>query len=242
MRSSEEPGARRPTVRGEHSISLATTWRLDGAARDPGAPLVLALHGMGMDEDSFALLLQKLFALPYHFLLPRGPYPMEVRGEGRIGASWYAYDGDQERFRRELQRTEGIVLDLLRAVEEGQGLRPRSRILLGFSQGGYCGSYMALRNPGLFAGMVVSGARVKTEILAREIRAAGARGFRALLCHGRRDASVAPEAAVRSRDELEAGGVSVELRMFDGGHSLGKDQVEAIRDWLRSRLDEAAAG
>src|SRR5258706_5164478 len=92
-------GAPPATLRGELPVTLAMSWRLDGAASRRDAPLVLALHGMGMDEDSFALLLQKLFVLPCRFLLPRGPYPVEVRGEERrIGAAWYAYDGNQEKF------------------------------------------------------------------------------------------------------------------------------------------------
>ena len=224
---------RERTLRGEYSVTLRSAWRLDGPAADPAAPLVLALHGMGMDEDSYALLLQKLFVLPFRFLIPRGPVPLEVRREHRIGASWYVYDGDQERFRRELDRTEKLLLELLRRIEAEHGLRPRRRILLGFSQGGYCGGFVALRNLDLFDGLVVSGARVKTEILDAEMRAAAARGFRVLLCHGLRDASVLPEAAEASRDALAASGVAVELRTFDAGHALGRAQVAAIGDWLQ---------
>lgn len=223
-------------VRGHHAVSIDMAWRLDGAGEDPEAPLVLCLHGMGMDEDSFSLLLQRLHGRPWRFLTPRGPYPVEVRREGRIGASWYAYDGDQERFRAELLRTEQIVLGLLDDVEASQGLRPRARVLMGFSQGGYCGSWIAVRNPDRFAGLVVSGARVKTEFLREEIPAAAAAGFRALLLHGQRDVSVAPEAAERSRADLEAGGVSTELRHFDAGHSLGREQVAAMGEWLENRF------
>lgn len=231
-----ESEIRTATVRGEHPVKVPVAWRLDGAGGDPAAPLVLCLHGMGMDEDFFARLLSKLFVLPYRFLLPRGPYPVEVRGEGRIGASWYAYDGDQERFRRELVRTEALVLDVLRGVEREQALSPRARVLLGFSQGGYCGSYLAVRNPDLFAGMVVSGARVKTEILGDEMRAAAAAGFEALLCHGERDVSVKPEAAARSRDDLAAAGVGVKLVTLDAGHSVGREQIAIVSEWLSARL------
>lgn len=232
-----EAGSPPATIRGELPVMLTMSWRLDGAARAPDAPLVLALHGMGMDEDSFALLLQKLFVLPCRFLLPRGPYPVEVRGERRrIGAAWYAYDGNQERFLISMQRTEAMLLDLLRAVEGEQGLAPRQRYLLGFSQGGYCGSFVALRHPELFAGTIVSGARVKTEVLEAEISAAGLRRFETLLCHGRHDAHVPLEAAERSRDGLTAGGVGCELQLFDTGHSLGRAPLTAIETWLRARL------
>ncbi len=218
-------------IRGTHEAVLTTTWRLDGPA-DPEAPLVFALHGMGMDEDGFAALLAPLLDGKRRILTPRAPYPVEVRGEGRIGASWYAYDGDQERFRAELLRTEALVLRLLAAVESAHELRPRRRYLLGFSQGGYCGAFLAIRHPEIFRGLVVSGARVKVEFLEGEMRAAAARGFRVLLCHGTRDSSVSLVGAERSRDALAAAGVDVRLETFDAGHSLGRAQTAAIGRWL----------
>src|SRR5688572_1022692 len=197
------------TFRGSHPISHAMDWRLDSDSEDPTAPLVLALHGMGMDEDFFAQLLSPLFTLPVWFLIPRGPYPVEARSEGRIGASWYAYDGDQDRFRSALLRTESILLDLLSSVETAQKLRPRKRYLLGFSQGGYCGSFIAVRHPEIFSGMIISGARVKWEFLQGEMQNAGALGFRAILCHGTQDLSVSVEGAERSAQELSRAGVDV---------------------------------
>lgn len=222
-------------LRGAHSALVSTTWRLDGDG-PPDAPLLLALHGMGMDEDALATLLSPLFSLPVRVLTPRGPYPVEVRGEGRIGASWYAYDGDQERFRAELLRTEAFLLDLLERVESECGLAPRRRVLLGFSQGGYCGSFLAVRHPEIFRGMIVSGARVKVEFLEREMVAAGAAGFGALLCHGTRDGSVSMEGAVRGRDALAAAGVDARLETFDAGHSLGRAQVAVIGKWLEEKI------
>lgn len=206
-------------------------WRLDGAG-GPRDPLVVALHGYGMDEDFFAVLLQKLFELPMRFLLPRAPHPADVGLRVANGGSWYEYDGDQDRFRRELARVEVEILELIAEVEPAQGLDPCARFLLGFSQGGYAGSWVALRNPDVFDGMIVSGARVKTEFLEPEAAAAAARGFHVLLCHGERDRSVAPDSGRRGRDALAAAGLDVELRTFDAGHSIGRSQVAAIREWL----------
>lgn len=215
-----------PTLRGEFPVEIHAAWRLDGAAPDSSAPLLLALHGMGMDEDFLASLLETLFDLPIHVLIPRAPHH----------ASWYAYDGDQARFRQELLRTEAHLLAVLRHVENAQGLTPRARVLFGFSQGGYAGAFCALRHPELFRGLIVSGARVKHEFLEEAIAAAGQSGFAALLLHGRRDASVSPNAARTSREALAAGGVRVELRDFESGHSLGREQVAAMREWLESEL------
>jgi phospholipase/carboxylesterase len=226
----------RPVQRGTYRLTLDVPWRLDGAADDPTAPLVVALHGMGMDEDGFALLLQRLLAVPCRVLVPRAPFPIEVRREKRIGAAWYAYDGDPTRFRRELDRLDGLLLGLVRQVEAGLGLVPRARVLFGFSQGGYCGAVVALRHPDVFDGLVVSGARVKTEMLADELQGVAARRCRVLLLHGLRDVHVLPEAAQRSRDALAAAGLQVELHEFDAGHALGREQIEVVADWLRAHF------
>lgn len=218
-------------LRGRQQAPPHMHWRLDGAGTGED-PLVVCLHGYGMDEDFFAVLLQKLFALPMRFLIPRAPRPADVGLDVENGASWYEYDGNQDRFRAELLRVEAELLDLVKEVEAITPLAPRLRFLLGFSQGGYCGSWTALRNPKLFSGLIVSGARVKTEFLEKELAVAAAKEFRVLLCHGKADRSVAPDAAARSRDELAAAGVSVDLKTFEAGHSLGRGQVAAIAEWL----------
>jgi predicted esterase len=89
--------------------------------------------------------------------------------------------------------------------------------------------------------MVISGARVKTEFLAAAMPAAAARGFAALLLHGERDAAVSPQAAARSRDAMFGAGIDVEHRTFDSGHSLGRWQIEAAREWIARRWIGSAA-
>jgi predicted esterase len=196
-----------------------------------------------MTPEFFVGLLKPLLDRPIRLLTPRAPLTHLLRGTQRSGPSWYEYDGNQEHFRAELGRTEAMLAGFQREVEAELQMRPRARVLLGFSQGGYCGAYVALRQPQLFSGMVISGARVKVEILSREIERAGRDGFAALLCHGLRDASVDPSAARSSYDVLRAAGVQVDLQTFDSGHALGKAQVLAIRDWLdeRWRLTESQA-
>lgn len=234
METSDYPEQDGPnkTKRGTYRVAFDVPWRVDGAASDPTAPVVLCLHGQWMEEDFFALLLQKLHDLPFHFVTLRAPYPLKVPNEKKIGASWYPYDGDRKRFLHELSLTEGFILAGLESAERALGLAPRKRALLGFSQGGYCGSFVALRNPDLFHGLIVSGARVKTEAIEAEMRAAAQSGMRALLCHGTRDKSVPLEAAQRSARGLNDAGVATALLEFESGHSIGRSQVRAIGAWL----------
>ena len=222
--------------RGVSGTSTPLRFRLDGVAA-ADAPLLVAMHGFRMNEDSFARLLRGLFDLPLHCLTFRAPLMAEPLEGESAGASWYDYDGDQERFRHELARVEGTLLTALGDAELQLDLRPRARVLLGFSQGGYAGAVIALRHPELFRGMIISGARVKHEILTDELASAARVGFEALLLHGERDASV-PLAAARGGEEaLRSAGLSVELCTFPNGHSLGRAQVSTIRAWLLARFE-----
>lgn len=196
-----------------------------------GRPLVLCLHGWGMDAAWFARLLHGAMDLPATFLLPDAPRPV-TRSNGAHGFSWYDYDGDAVRFSEELARLEAHLLAFLAETERRERLAPRSRALVGFSQGGYGGAYVALRNPALFRGVAVSGARIKHEALADALPAAGASGMEVLACHGRRDPHVQPERARASIDALRHAGLSVQWTEFDAGHSLGRSQVATIRAWL----------
>lgn len=224
--------APQPRQRGVFAGVEQLAWRLDGNTTNPQAPVLLCLHGYGMNEDYFAGLLQSLFDLPWNIVTARAPFAAnDVKGRAY---SWYEYDGNQERFRAELRRTDALLQSFLAGVESELRLRPAKRVLLGFSQGGYCGSYVAIKNAKQFQGMVISGARVKIEILENELPMAAAAGFRVLLCHGEKDRSVTREAAESSLKGLRSGGIDAELKFFDSGHSIGRPQVAAVKDWLRS--------
>lgn len=214
---------------------------MEGAAVDPDAPLVVCLHGVRMNEALFARLLVRLFDLPLRFLFLRASIEAPPLTGQTHGASWYDYDGNQDAFQGALEGVEEQVRATIAAVERAEGLTPASRVLLGFSQGAYCGSVLALRHPEEFSGLIVSGARVKTEVLTEAMPRAAAAGMQVLLCHGRHDAVVPPDSAERSLAALLAAGVSTELVWFESGHSMGRRQVETIRGWLGRKFEVGAS-
>lgn len=202
-----------------------------GAADVCDLPLVLCLHGWGMDGDWFARLTQGLFGVPAIFLFPTAP--REVKKEdGSVGWSWYDYDGDSDSFVRELGRLEVLLLQFVHDFEQVHGLRVPGRALVGFSQGGYGGSYVALRNPGVFRGLAISGARIKDEALGADLERAAASGMRVLACHGSRDPHVNRDRARASVDALTTAGIETRWEEFDAGHSLGRSQVRTMGGWL----------
>ena len=214
-----------------------------GYRKDRRYPLVTALHGMGMNAEEFARLLAPVAELPLLLSVPEGVYPFEIRtGDSmRIGRAWYLYTGDQREF-VESMRVSGRHLCALDArIEKVHRVDPDRRVLLGFSQGGYFAGYHGIRTASLrrgslrkgsrLRGLVVVGARVKTEVLGPRLRRA--KGLSVLLSHGRKDRAVPFTAAEESRDALTAAGLEVDLREYPGGHHFTTDQVLDAKEWLR---------
>jgi len=230
--------------RGDEIVSLPFETEVPALVhRAPGAgskALVLALHGQGMRPEGFRRQWQPLLDLDAHVVFPRGLYPVEIRGAPgpaprKIGYSWYVYDGNQERFAAELERGVGHLERLLDRLVSLLDVDVDRIALIGFSQGGYLGYAASMRLAGRLAAYVGCAARLKDEVLAREI-ASPPRRFPILHVHGEGDAAVTIEAARSTVAALERHGWPVTLELHPGGHLVGSAEVERIRDWLAATL------
>jgi predicted esterase len=182
---------------------------------EPGAPLVLALHGWGMNERSFERWLGPgMDRGTASWWIPRGVLPLEVKSR-KIGYAWYVFDGEQDALRASMDEACAYVWSLAEVAR--RALRPPAVVLLGFSQGAYLGSYAALQRPDLFDGFVCCCGRPKAEFV-RDLDAA--RGVRVLVQTGARDESVAPELVETGVAPLRAAGLDVDARSYDAAHRL----------------------
>jgi len=194
-------------------VSLRSRVRV--ARVEPGAPLVIALHGWGMTERAFGRWLQPgIDGRPLSWWLPRGILPCEVR-KHRIGYAWYVFDGDQEALRASMDQARDYLAGLVDMAR--RHLRPPRITLLGFSQGGYLAAYTALSRPDLVDRCVVVCARPKAEFIED---LAAARGVRFLVQTGRSDASVTAELIEKGVAPMRAAGLDVEERSYDAEHRL----------------------
>ncbi len=204
-----------------------------GYRSDRKYPMVTALHGMGMNADEFADLLAPLAELPIILFVPEGVHPFEIRAGGRmrIGRAWYLYTGDEAGFVQSMSTSGRHLRTLVDRVIAEHRVDPERRVLLGFSQGGYFAGYLGIRNAARITGLVVMAARVKDEVLEKEL--ARVSDLRVLLVHGRKDRAVPFSAAKKSASALEAAGLDVELRAYDCGHHVTAEQVRDVKAWLR---------
>jgi len=195
------------------SVTVRSLVRVSRAER--GLPLVIALHGWGMRARAFERWLQPgIDAGGASWWFPRGILPCEVRSR-KIGFSWYVFDGDQEALRASMDEARSYLAGLVEKAR--RTLDPSSVTLLGFSQGAYLSSYVALTRPDLFDRLIMCCGRPKSEFVEDW---GGARGTRVLVQVGDRDENVKPELIAKGVDPLVEAGLDVTVSHYDTTHRV----------------------
>lgn len=200
--------------------------------RSTPRPVLLALHGMGMDAPGFQRILRHLETKEMILVVPDGPYPYEIRREGKItiGHAWYLYRGDQEEFYEHLETSERHVLHLLDRIEAQRPIDRGRSVVLGFSQGGYLAGFMALRHPERFGGLVIASSRLKWEFVRHELEEGPIPPT--LFLHSKQDNSIPWDRVEEGQRRLEAAGGRAVVYLHDEGHRLPPDAVVRLGEWL----------
>jgi predicted esterase len=213
-------------VRGEFEMPVTLRSVVRVAAARPGAPLVLALHGMGMTARAFERWLQPALERgALSWWLPQGVFPREE--SRRIGYAWYVFDGDQGRLRESMDEARAHLLAVAGVAR--RALRPSRLALLGFSQGAYLASYVALSRPDLFRDLVCCCGRPKAEF-ASDL--AAARSLRVMVMRGAGDDAVPADVVAKGVAPLREAGLEVEEHLFDAGHRLTPEMAVAAAEFL----------
>jgi predicted esterase len=200
-------------------VTLGSRVRVPRAER--GQPLVIALHGWGMTPRAFERWLRPgMEQRGVSWWIPRGVLPCEVRSR-KIGYSWYVFDGDQIALRASMDEARAYLVQLAAAAR--RRLAPPSLTLLGFSQGGYLASYVALTRPDLFQRLVCCCGRPKAEFVD-DLEAA--RAVRVLVQTGAQDVSLKPELMARGVGPLKEAGLAVVERSYEGDHRLTEEMAK----------------
>jgi predicted esterase len=207
------------------SVNLHSMVRVPRA--EPGAPLVIALHGKGMTARTFARALRPgIERGGLSWWVPRGILPCEVTSR-RIGYAWYVFNGDQDLLRESMDQARAYVFRLAEMAR--RSLRPERIALLGFSQGAYLASYAALSRPREFASLVCSCGRPKVEFV-EDLTAA--RHQNVLVQRTLSDPSFSAELIARGVEPLRAAGLKVEERSYEGEHALTPAMAEDAAEFL----------
>lgn len=179
------------------------------------APLVVALHSFGGRAEEIASLWRRAAEAQGAILV--APQSHVPRGQG---FDWGAMD-----------QAEYAILRAVARARATYTIDPARIVLTGFSQGGSLAFYVALRQPGLFAGVIPVAGFYEERLNPLPAGRPGAFP-RFFIMNGARD-----EATPNNRQvarALEALGAAVELRVYNGvGHAFPPNPDPELRDALR---------
>ena len=190
-------------------------------AETPDAPTLLLLHGTGGDEKDL-LTVGRMLDERAALLSPRGK--VLEHGMPRFFRRLAEGVFDHEDL---VNRTHELAGFVEQAPDE-YGIDPGHLFAVGFSNGANIAASLLLLHPGLLAGAVLLRAMVPFEPETPPDLS----GTPVYLAAGRSDQMVPPENTERLARLLREAGAEVTLDWQPGGHSIGRAEVEAARDWL----------
>jgi phospholipase/carboxylesterase len=202
---------------------------------------VIILHGLGADGTDFLPMCDQLDLSaigPVRWLLPRALVrPVTLNGGYEMRA-WYDILGSQ----LDRREDEAGLRDTMREVhtlidrERARGVPAHRIVLGGFSQGCAMTLLAGLRYPERLGGLLgMSGYLPLAATTGAERHAANAE-VPIFLAHGKRDAVIALDRAIASRDALTQLGYPIEWHEYPMEHSVCMEEVQAINEWLRKVL------
>ncbi|MCY0886473.1 MAG: hypothetical protein OWV35_11470 [Firmicutes bacterium] len=202
---------------------MLETVRIPPAAPGSPHPLLVLLHGYGVDAQDLVPMVEAL-AYPAGAVLPQGPY----RVPGGNGYRWYLL---MEAGEPEFSSWQHSMELLKETLDELAAAHPAGLILGGFSQGAAMAATFACRYPafGLKGLVVLSG------YLPAELPVPPLPGLPVFVGHGRED-SVLPLTKGRElADRLQAAGAAVDFHEYGMDHAVTEEEMEDVRRFLAGR-------
>jgi phospholipase/carboxylesterase len=208
----------------------ALTYLERSASGQPQGLLILN-HGRGTDERDLLPLGDVLDpARRLHVVAPRAP----LRLPGSPGYHFYVVPRvgypDPDTF----EAARAALASLHDELWKRTGIAPERTVLGGFSMGTVMSYAMALSadRPAPAGILALSGFVPAVE--GWEPQLADRQSTRVLISHGRLDPVIGVEFARSARELLERGGLRVDYREFDGGHSIDPRDLPRMTAWLQS--------
>jgi len=198
---------------------------------------VIWMHGLGADGSDFVPIVGELDLtdLAVRFVFPHAPLqPVTING-GYVMRAWYDI-GYQDLSLKEDEkgvRESQYAVERLIAREVERRIPAERIVLAGFSQGGAMALQTGLRHSTRLAGVLALSSYLplpdKLEAEASEAN----RDVPIFMAHGVEDPIVPLKLAAASCSRLLTMGYKVEWHEYDMPHSVCREEVERIGEWLR---------
>jgi predicted esterase len=189
-------------------------------------PLVVALHGFGMNAEIMLKLTERLFDTEPVLVALQGPYPFFLTtSTQQVGYGWITSRHPAESVRLH----HDMVSHVLETVGAQAGIPSTRRLLVGFSQAVGLNYRFAATCPGSVRGVIgICGG------LPGDWETGVYQRVTAALLHvaRRQDGVYAPQVTGHYLDRLRRRASDVEFHLIDGGHQMPSAGNRIVTPWL----------
>lgn len=199
-------------------------------------PLILYLHGFGENIKMFREKCSRFLEKDAYHLFIQGPYPLyDYKREKTVpnwGRAWYLYDGNKKQFTKSLELTSEFIQEIIDNLI--QFINVSKLCVVGYSMGGYQAGHFALTRWKHVNGLVVVGARIKTEIL-NDSDWKNLIHMDILAIHGSNDDKVDYKGQEESIGFLKKNGIRSKLILIEEAHDFSESVTDEIVKWFKEK-------
>ena len=202
---------------------------------------IIWMHGLGSDGNDFVPIVEKLNLpsdLHTRFVFPHAPLQPVSINNGAVMPAWYDISGQ---ILNSDEDVPGInisqsAVEKLISREKQNGIKPENIVLAGFSQGGAIALHTGLRYSDKLAGILVLSSYLPlADMLVTDAHHSNS-STQIFMAHGHKDTVISPDMALSSKQKLLELGYSVNWNMYQMEHSVCKDEIADISEWLKKIL------
>ena len=202
---------------------------------------IIWLHGLGSDGNDFVPIINKLNLqsdIHTRFILPHAPLQPVSINNGAVMRAWYDISGQNLSSDEDVTgiRISQSAVEKLINREKQSGIKPENIVLAGFSQGGAIALHTGLHYPDKLAGILVLSSYLPlADMLVIDAHQSNL-STQIFMAHGHKDTVISPDSAISSKQKLLELGYSVNWNIYQMEHSVCKDEIADISEWLKKIL------
>ncbi|QSZ42306.1 serine esterase [Sulfurimonas aquatica] len=190
----------------------------------PSKKLMIILHGRGDSSEGFVGLPPFLGLDDMNYLLLDAPF------EYYTGYSWYPLPPNQL---PGIEHSSIVLTKVLDSLFEEE-FNAEESFLLGFSQGSLLTFEFGARYHKVLAGYIaISGYIYDAKKLLEEMNPE-VNNSHWLCTHGTYDGVLPFDESKKQVEFLQNGGFNIAFKSYDKDHSIAKDELDMISEWIRS--------